>query len=477
MARILILDDDEFIRNSLSRCFADMGHEVLLAGSLTEGMAQARTGVDVIYLDLDLPDGDGQKAIDALAATSAHPEIIVITGLGNNYGAQEALASGAWDYISKPASPHSVKTSLVSALSYRKEKGGSRAAKPGFDRCGILGDSLSMQRARQLIARAAESEASVLILGETGVGKELAAQAIHANSTRSDRPFIVVDCSNLTETLVESVLYGHIKGAFTGAHGDRKGLVAEADGGTLFLDEVGELPMSLQKSFLRVLQEHRFRPVGSAKEQTSDFRLVAATNRDLEAMARNGNFRSDLLFRLRTVDVALPALRERGKDVADLAAHFTARLCARYGFPAKKLSQQLIKVLLGYTWPGNVRELGNVMEATVIEAGQDPVIYPKHLPGNVRVSVLDRGRRARPAAQVTPRPARREKAAGGILSYGEYKALRDQAYFQHLMDVCDYDITKASQLAGLSVASIYRHLGLAGISTRGTFSENCGIAP
>jgi two-component system NtrC family response regulator len=462
LARILIIDDDAFIRNSLSRCFADMGHETLPAASLREGTALAESGVDVIYLDLDLPDGDGQKAIETLAATCAHPEIIVITGLGDNYGAKETLTCGAWDYIPKPASPHTVKASLQSALNYRREHQSS-PTKPFIDACGIIGDALPLQRAKRLIARAAESEASVLILGETGVGKGLAARAIHANSRRKDRPFVVVDCSNLTEPLVESVLYGHVKGSFTGAHADRKGLVAEADGGTLFLDEVGELPLALQKSFLRVLQERRFRAVGSSKEQTSDFRLVAATNRDLEAMTRNGTFRNDLLFRLHTVEVRLPALRDRSGDVAKLAAHFTNATCDRYALPPKKLSPQLLTVLAGHTWPGNVRELGNALEATVIEAGQDAVLYPKHLPSHIRVSFLSKGNKTTSAS---PTPAARRDNGGAVQSYEAYKAACDRAYFGTIMEACEYDVTKASRLSGLSVPSVYRHLGLAGIPTR-----------
>lgn len=462
MARILVIDDDEAIRNSLARCFMDLGHEVLLAGNLGEGRQQAESGVDVVYLDLDLPDGDGQQAVDDLAATDGRPEIIVITGLADNYGARETFGRGAWDYIRKPASPHSIRASLTAALSYRAQRSGGQQLRPRFDECGIIGDGPPMRRAKELLARAAESEANVLILGETGVGKELAAQAIHANSRRSSGPFVVVDCSNLTETLVESLLYGHVKGSFTGAHADRQGLVAEADGGTLFLDEVGELPPSLQKSFLRVLQEHRFRPVGAAREQGSNFRLVAATNRDLEAMTQTGKFRNDLLFRLRTVEIALPALRDRGEDVVRLAESFVATTCTRSTLPPKKLSPQLVKLLQAYTWPGNVRELGSAIEAAVIEAGQDPVLYPKHLPGQIRLSSLDRSSKRRSV------PARRGKSAGSILTYGEYKTLRDQAYFQQLMDVCDSDISKASRLSGLSIASIYRHLGLAGISPKST---------
>ncbi len=468
MARVLIIDDDLSIRNSLMRCFAGMGHEVLLAGGIGEGLVQAATGVDVIYLDLGLPDGDGKQVIDDLAATPSNPEIIVITGLGGNYGAQETLASGAWDYISKPATPQQVKASLQSALAYRRDRTASAA--PGgqgacaFQDCGIIGESPAIARAKRLIARAAESGAGVLILGETGSGKELAAKAIHANSCRRDGPFVVVDCSNLSESLIESLLYGHVKGAFTGAHADHRGLVAEADGGTLFLDEVGELPLGLQKSFLRVLQEHRFRAVGAVREQASDFRLVAATNRDLEAMTRADAFRSDLLFRLRTVEVALPPLRDRGADVLLLAEHCVRRACARYSLAPKRLAPQLESVLRGYPWPGNVRELGNVMESAVIEAGADPVIYPKHLPGAVRLSTLDA--RRRPESGPAPVQERPVPSPEAIPSYEEHKAARDRDYFQALMEASGHDVPTASRISGLSVPSVYRRLSILGVSTR-----------
>ena len=461
MARILIIDDDELIRSGLSRCFGDLGHEVLTAHGLGQGIERARSGVDVIYLDLSLPDGDGHTAINELSAAPGGPEIIVLTGLRDNFGAQETLTSGAWDYIQKPATPSILKSSLASALKYREDKVATREPVPEFDAGSIIGDSPAINRAKQLMARAAESEASVLVLGETGVGKELAAQAIHRNSSRRKGPFVVVDCSNLTESLLESVLYGHVKGAFTGAHGDHRGLVAEADTGTLFLDEVGELPPALQKSFLRVLQEHRFRPVGSGREQTSDFRLVVATNRDLEAMTRAGTFRPDLLFRLRTLEIPLPPLRDRDRDVPLLAEHFSQAASDRYRLSRKRLSKQFAKVVTAYTWPGNVRELSNVMEAAVIAAGHEPVIYPKHLPGNVRVSTLDKGkpRKQQPKPSATPSDA-------PIQSYADYKSMRDRAYFQQLMDLCDFDIPKASRLSGLSIPSIYRHLALAGIPTR-----------
>ncbi len=464
MSRVLVIDDDKFIRNSLQRLFSDMGHETILAESLVDGMTCAEHGVDVIFLDLDLPDGAGQKAIDNLSAANGNPEIIVITGMGDNYGAQETLGNGVWDYILKPASPKTVMASLKSALKYRQESTAHQEPRDRLDACGIIGEAPATRRAMQHIVRAAQSEASVLILGETGVGKELAAHAVHSLSRRRDKPFMVVDCSNLTESLVESILYGHLKGAFTGAHSDRRGLVAEANSGTLFLDEVGELPMSLQKSFLRVLQEQRFRPVGAATEQKSDFRLVAATNRDLVKMTEHGTFRNDLLFRLRTIEITMPPLRERDVDMEKLAVHFLRESCNRYAVPQKTLSKQMLKVITSYAWPGNVRELANVMEAAVIESGDAKVLYPKHLPSHIRVSFLDRPKKRRQPSQAV-RTTPQEMPLSEVTPYEEYKAQRDKAYFMRLMEACNHDIAEASRLSGLSAPSIYRHLGLAGIPT------------
>ncbi len=466
MARILIIDDDLLVQKSLSRLFAEKGHDVISAPTLEAGMEEAQRGVDVVYLDLDLPDGDGLQAIDDLSEVDCQPEVIVITGMGSDYAAKKTMESSAWDYISKPATPTMVLDVLESALAYRKEARKALSPKQSFDSCGIIGDSAAIKRSLQDIAKAAASEAGVLIRGETGVGKELAALAIHNNSRRKNKPFIIVDCSSLTESLVESTLYGHKKGAFTGADSDRKGLVTEADGGTLFLDEVGELPLSLQKSFLRVLQEHRYRPVGSARELSSDFRLVAATNRDLDLMIEKQLFRNDLLFRLRTIEIILPPLRLRGADKKDIAAHFVSQSCDRYGISEKSISGELNKVIDSYPWPGNIREMMNVMEATVIQAGRDTVIYPKHLPAHVRLAFLENipgtdGDKPKQDHNQVINPVK--KAA---LPYADYKKECDRQYFQNLMSKTGNNIPEASKLSGLSVPSIYRHLSLAGISTK-----------
>lgn len=468
MARILVIDDDALVRSSFSRLFSYMGHDVLLAESLAAGEIEACKGVDVIYLDLDLPDGDGLKAIDTFASAEGSPEVIVITGMGSHYGARKTLHSNAWDYITKPASPQVIKCSLQSALQYRRQSRKAPSVDVHFDRCGIVGENAAMRQTLSMIEKASQSEAGTLISGETGVGKELIAKVIHANSPRQKAPLVVVDCSNMTDTLVESMLYGHVKGAFTGAHTDRRGLVAEADGGTLFLDEVGELSPTLQKSFLRVLQERCFRPVGSHREQSSDFRLLAATNRDLEQMARTGAFRNDLLFRIRTIEICVPPLRDREEDKQRLADHFVHRYCDRYGLNVKQLSKELHTVIDGYRWPGNVRELSSAMEAAVINAGKDAVIYPKHLPGSVRLAFFHEKALPSntPAGPAVPPAGDLQKDSPGLASYSDYKTNRDRDYFQRLMEAANYNIGTASRISGLSIPSVYRHLAIADIPTK-----------
>ena len=317
MASILIIDDDRLVCNMLLDIIQDMGHSVTCSHTLGSGMSKALTeNYDLVLLDVGLPDGNGLDAIPRIQKIEPAPQIIIITASGDQNGAELAIRNGAWDYIQKPASVHDMTLPIVRALQYREERkvesrGGVAPKLLALD--GIVGNCPKMKGRFELVAQAANSEINVLITGETGTGKELFASAIHNNSLRAKKPFVVVDCSALPETLVESILFGHDKGAFTGAEKAREGLIKQADGGTLFLDEVGELPLSVQKAFLRVLQERRFRPVGSSAEISSDFRLIAATNRDLQKMVHEGTFRNDFLFRLRSFIIELPPLRETGR--------------------------------------------------------------------------------------------------------------------------------------------------------------------
>jgi two-component system NtrC family response regulator len=387
MNRILIIDDDEMICDLVSRHLRQKGYEVACALTLDAGMNMAETGSpDVVFLDVHMPDGNGLDALPRIKAAASSPEVIIFTAQGDPEGAETAIRSGAWDYIEKPPSTQGMMLPLIRALQYREEK---KRIKPktALRREGIVGSSRELEACLDLAAQAANSESSVLITGETGTGKELFARAIHENSARSSGNLVVVDCGALPEALVESILFGHERGAFTGADKTREGLIRQAHGGTLFLDEVGELPMSVQKTFLRVLQERRFRPVGANKEVESNFRLLAATNRDLEHMVRSGRFRSDLLFRLRTLVLDLPPLKGRTGDIRDIAMHYMSKFCSQSVTGTRGFSPEFLEALFAYPWPGNVRELIHALEMAIASAGSEPTLHLFHLPISIRIQV------------------------------------------------------------------------------------------
>ncbi|NDY55485.1 sigma-54-dependent Fis family transcriptional regulator [Desulfovibrio sulfodismutans] len=415
MGNILIIDDDLDIRDALTRVVTRLGHEARTAATLDEGCRLARAGdVDVVFLDVRMPDGNGLDAIADIRKSASAPEVIVITGWGEADGAELAMRQGAWDYIEKPPSVRTMTAPLLRAMEYRQGGGTLPAATFRFD--GITGKSARRAACLELAAKAAVGEVNVLLTGQTGTGKELFARAIHANSPRTDQPFVVVDCAALPATIVESVLFGNEKGAYTGADTRRDGLILQAHGGTLFLDEVGELPLSAQKAFLRVLQERRFRPVGGREEKNCDFRLVAATNQDLEAMSRQGLFRQDLLFRLQGIGIDLPPLRDNVDDVPLFAGHFLDQARLRRGLPEKILSDEFLAALSAYPWPGNIREVCNTMEGVLALARDDQVLHPVHLPLHIRVhAVRSKVEESEAARQVGngARPAAPFAASGG----------------------------------------------------------------
>jgi two-component system NtrC family response regulator len=421
VARILIIDDDTGVSETMQSLAGRMRHEAVAARTLGEGLRRlAEEPFDIVFLDVRLPDGNGLEAIPTIRKGAAAPEVIILTGQGDPDGAELAIQGGAWDYLVKPSPVKQTMLSIERAIKYREQK--RRELTPvSLNLENVVGRSPVMQSCFDLVAAAARSNASVLITGETGTGKELFARTIRANSQRRYGPFVVVDCAALPANLVESILFGHRKGAFTGADRDAEGLVKAADGGTLFLDEVGELPLPVQRSFLRVLQERRFRPVGASAETTSDFRLVAATNRDLEAMVGRGEFRQDLLFRLKTISLRLPPLRERREDIRPLAVWYVDKLCEGYGLAPKGFDQDFFAVLTDYVWPGNVRELFNVLERALVASGSEKTLYAMHLPQDVRIKVtkanLERGRPAEgaaaPGAGLAPGPGAPEIPAAG----------------------------------------------------------------
>ncbi|HLZ20344.1 MAG TPA: sigma-54 dependent transcriptional regulator [Smithellaceae bacterium] len=465
MARILIIDDDDMFCRLLSASFKGDGYDVSCAYTLESGLhLVANDSFDIVFLDVRLPDGNGLDKLSEIRDASSQPEVIILTGAGTANGAELAIKCGAWDYIQKPSSISSMMLTLIRALQYREEK---LKKKPSavLKMDGIVGGSSRMKVCHGIVSEASSCDANVLVTGETGTGKELFAKAIHENSSRAGGSFVVVDCAALTQSLTESALFGYEKGAFTGADQRREGLIRSAHGGTLFLDEIGELPLPIQKSFLRVLQEHRFRPLGGARETESDFRLVAATNRDLDLMVRTGQFRKDLLFRIRSITLEVPPLREHSDDIIEIAVYHTARICRRNRIEPKKLSPDFQEALLSYSWPGNVRELVNAIERAIAAALSAPTLFRKHLPSGIRVQLAQ-------SKTDENTPDHHETAAAASAIFPTMKDLRASAYAQiekkYLTDLMKHtkgDIEQARRIAGLSRTRFYEKLRTNKIST------------
>jgi two-component system NtrC family response regulator len=468
MAQVLIIDDDPLIGDLLSMVFKRMDHETTVALTLEAGLQQVYAGcMDVVFLDVNLPDGNGLGLLPEISRAPCRPEVIIMTGAGDPEGAELAIKSGAWDYLEKgQASTQVMMLALTRALQYRHDKKG--AAPPVLlKRAGIVGESRPIMDCLELVSQAAGGDSNVLLTGETGTGKELLARAIHENSDRADGNLVVVDCTALPENLVESLLFGHEKGAFTGADRTKTGLVPQADHGTLFLDEVGELPLNLQKSFLRVLQERRFRAVGSQVEKDVDFRLVAATNRNLEEMARQNLFRHDLLFRLRAFVIELPPLRDRLIDLQDLVMYHSTQLCRRYGLATKGYSPEFLETLKAHDWPGNVRELVNVLERALTKAWNEPTLFPKHIPEEIRIKSVHQVLGREPVEL-----ARQEvsSAPAGLPTWKEARAEvlaeAERDYLQKLMDQTGYDLDQAIGVSGLKRSRLYQLLKKHGLGGR-----------
>src|SRR5687767_13998466 len=363
MAKILITDDEEAIRTTLSQILADEGHRTVLCESGEECIAQiARDEFDLLILDLWLPGIDGLSVLERVRG-AAPPPIVVISGHGSVDAAVKATRLGAYDFLEKPLSLERVLLTVNHALADRRLREQVRDLKRQITLEELLvGESDAMNRLDQQIRSAAPSSSRVLITGENGSGKEIVARTLHRLSLRADQAFIDVNCAAIPEELIESELFGHRKGAFTGAIDDRKGKFELADGGTLFLDEVGDMSLKTQAKVLRVLQEQTFQRVGGQQTIKVDVRVIAATNKDLANEIAAGSFRSDLYYRLNVIPIEVPPLRVRGNDVVLLAEHFLLRFAAETGQRAKKLSSGAASRLKSYHWPGNVRELRNVIE-------------------------------------------------------------------------------------------------------------------
>ncbi len=465
MANILIIDDEEYIRDILSTRMERMGHVAHSASTLGHGIKELeRTLFDLVFLDVNLPDGNGLNSLPVIKKGLNQPVVIIITAVGTYKGAEMAIKNGAWDYIEKPFRKEEIILHVQRALEFRQAKQ-NQSQRIALEADYIIGKSAAIKKCLQKVAQCALSSVNVLIYGETGTGKELFAKAIHDNCISTDKAYIVVDCAALPENLTESVLFGHKKGAFTGAEKGSTGLIKNADGGTLFLDEIGELSLSTQKIFLRVLQEKKFRPVGSTREIKSQFRLISATNRNLDLMMEQGKFRKDLLHRLNTFVIELPPLRDRIEDIKGLSLYYIDKLCKKHDLLHKILLPETLAMLEVYNWPGNVRELVNALEKTILSEPDIPFLYPSLLPAHIRISnaekklkyVKDNTARYMPPSLVSLLCMNNIK--GNSLSFKTFKdnivERIENLYFKNLLVQTDWDLDKVARISGLSKNRIY----------------------
>jgi DNA-binding NtrC family response regulator len=452
-ARVLVVDDDRDFCEALRDRLRALGHQVVVAHTGPEAVRLVREEPPaVVLLDLVLPGLDGLAVLDAVRRDEPDAVVVVITGHGTIPRAVEAMKRGAYDLVTKPVDPRHLEVVLAKALERQslRDANALLSSEVADRYAALVGESPAMQEALELARRAAPSSATVLLLGESGTGKEVVARAIHRWSLRAGRPFVVVNCVALSEELLESELFGHERGAFTGAHQQKRGKLEVAHGGTVFLDEIGDVRPALQAKLLRVLQDQTFERVGGTRTIRSDLRFVAATNRDLRAAVRDGQFRLDLYYRLDVVSLALPALRERPGDVPLLAQHFLERYRRELKRELAGIRDDALACLRRYPWPGNVRELENVIERAVVLA-DGPEITPRDLPPEIRDAAAEG--EAREAAR-TYHACVEEFKRGLILS-----TLRRTGGNR----------TRAARLLGLQrtyLARLIRDLGLAAPATR-----------
>ncbi len=375
-AQILVVDDDRGICDCVEILLEQAGHASVISRVGRDGLAQIeRREFDLVITDLRLPDASGLDIV--AAAKAAHPDtpVILMTSFSSVENAIEALRRGANDYIIKPFDNDDFMFSVERALRERRTRMENVALRRSLTKAlthhAIIGESDGVKRLLAMIQRVAATEANVLIQGESGTGKELVAQAIHFGGSRAHRPFVAVNCGAIPADLIESELFGHEKGAFTGATSASEGLIREAGGGTLFLDEISEMPLGVQVKLLRVLQERQVRPLGSNQSYLTDARFLAASNRNLKDSAESGSFRADLYYRLNVITIHVPPLRERGADIELLARHFVRQFCLKFGSRVTGMHKEFVEFLNRHPWPGNVRELQNVIERAVILADSD----------------------------------------------------------------------------------------------------------
>ncbi|MCX5735814.1 MAG: sigma-54 dependent transcriptional regulator [candidate division NC10 bacterium] len=446
MSRILVVDDEPGMRDLLRILLEKEGHEVLTAADGTAGLAQATSHeLDLVISDIKMPGLDGVGLLSALRERALTMPVIMVTAYAESDSAIQAMKQGAFDYLTKPFKVDEIRLVIRRALA---EAGGRQNAGPIPPPAaeepalrGIIGRSPSMVELYKLISRVAQVDSSVLITGESGTGKELVARTIHYNSTRAGKSFVAINCGAIPEDLLESELFGHVKGSFTGAIAHKAGLLEVARDGTVFLDEVAEMSPSLQVKLLRVLQDHIFRRVGGTDDIEVDIRIIAATNKEPARLIRTGAFREDLYYRLNVISIEMPPLRERREDIPLLATSFLTLFAARSGRNAMCITPEAMDALLVHTWPGNVRELENVMERAVALATSDEV-RAENLPPNLP----QRGAPAPPAVPIWQVPP-------GGLDLEKVVAETEQALMRDALEKAGWVQTKAAELLGINFRS------------------------
>jgi DNA-binding NtrC family response regulator len=446
--RVLVVDDDPALLEVLDVNLTDRGYETVARARAEDAFAAlAAQPVDVVITDLNLQGSSGLELCEKIVRAEPEVPVLVITGHGTLKTAVDAIRAGAYDFITKPFDLDVLDLAIARALRHRR-RSRRPAPPPGGPLEALVGDSPAIVKLRALIERVAGSDASVLIRGETGTGKELVARALHARSARREGPFVAINCAAMPEALLESELFGHVKGAFSGAVEARAGLFQRASGGTLFLDEIGDMSLPLQAKLLRVLQERRARPVGGVEERPFDVRVVAATHRDLRGAVDDGAFRADLLFRLDVIGIEVPPLRERGRDVLALAQRFIdLRPPGGGAGRAHGVSPVAAGRLLTYRWPGNVRELQNCVERAVA-LSEHELIQPEDLPaalrdGSVPQAALDPVTSLAPGADPAALPTLDEM---------------ERRYVHHVLTLAQGNKTLAAKVLGLDRKSLWRKL-------------------
>lgn len=448
-AKVLIVDDEKAIRDSLKVVLDDEGYDTDVASDGLEALNKIQQeNIDIVLTDIKMPNMDGMELLEKASKLSPGTFFIIMTAYASVKTAVDAMRVGAYDYLIKPIEFDDLLVRIKRLIDFKKVSLENKAlrqrvnAEPGYQ--NIIGKSESMKKVFDLITQVAPTNSNVLIYGKSGTGKELVAKAVHFNSNRKDKIFLPVNCGAISENLIESELFGHKKGSFTGATEEKAGLFKVADGGTLFLDEIGDLPLNLQVKLLRAIEDKQFLPVGGTKHVSSNVRIIAATNQNLFEKTKSGEFREDLYYRLNVIEIKLPSLNERKEDVPLLVHHFVEKYCNEMGKKVLGVDNETMKILMSYNWRGGVRELENVIERAVIFA-KDEFIRAEDLSDNIKGSAL---------IQAFP-----DALKEAIKSF-------EKDHIQRVIKKFDYNKDEAAKALSIGLSSLYRKMEELGIPTK-----------